>query len=582
MSDNNPMSPKNHQASEEMTPLVIFTPQFESKENVDLSFEAGQGLHANVNKNDVKANGCLISPKTIQNIKNYHQSHPTLEKLSKHDPEVQSLFEKHDTPRSILFLEDESAKKMVILYRDFSRDTVNLNILFESELPTPFNKWRFPSEKIPCLILDNNNKPKSFINSNKEIIPFFPEDYPREIIEIVNTSLMKETDSRAILLHSEHSLFEWLKSKGLLKGSILKESTKRLGAGRTTQGVKLAQDPLTKEWVAVKVMSVQESIKSTELGALKELGELYGSTTIGEKHYIAGKLHHGIHIDKFTETAAVQCPNDPQKNMLLIFNIMLSLATEMKRIHDKNRLHHDIHAANILVDATKQEVHFVDFGQSRNAKPGDGRLVEENQMISGILQALAYQAKINFLETLMQDQNKNLFYSSFCLPDKSDNFDLAPFIERLSNALNNKPIQIPKAKMEELEDLRKKSMQCLVMSIPEYYKLLEVENENRKTVNLLERRRWQYIDEESIILAIEDELYATDLLEKLPQTIEERNEIQAFRDKYLQKIRLSKNSIPLEFLKTQDATNIFVYYRIITECDNLLDKSKDLKPKHMP
>lgn len=562
-----------------MPSLTFSTEGLAIRATPELAFDAGQGLHAKVNKNDLNEQGRLLSLQTIKNIMDYHDAHPELPKLNKYNPEVQKLFAKHETPRSILFFEDHGKENsgMAVLYRDFSKDTVNLNLLFETEVPKDL--WsRAAREMIPCLMVDVNNKPTFFINDKSQKIPV-SDDYPLELIDVINTNIGKELNARKVVLQSEDRVFGWLKSKGVLKGRITKEQGGgRLGAGSTTEGggVKLAQDPLTKEWISVKVLLLKDFYKSRDRFALQELGELYGTVKVGEKGYIAGKLHHGMHVDEFLKCSAIKDLSNPRASIMLTLNIMQSLASEMQRIHDKGILHHDINPGNVLVDPYRQCVHFVDFGQCNSVKADDWRLLEESGMITQYLQALAFHPTNYLLEELVQERNKDLFYCLFCLPDKSDQFNFVPFIQRLSDALNNKSIQVPKEKMEELEDLRQKYIQQIAMSAKNYHALIEAENKKREDA-WSSRDACEYIAEESIAEKLTSELEkikANIDLDNIPENMDERNKVQAIRDKYLQAFNLIKNNRPVNSLTTQEVTDILVKYRIIEVCDARLDQSR--------
>lgn len=506
---------------------------------------------------------------------NLHVRPPTLKKLDKYNPEVQNLFSRQETPRSILFFEDDS---MAILYRDFSKDTVSLNWLFETEVPE--NLSSFPQKSVPCLIFDHNKKPKFFINSNKEKIPL-PDDYPSAQADITHANLEQKLDSREIILHSGDLVFEWLKSQKILKGSIKKQGEKRLGGGSTTVGgVKLAQNPVTKEWISVKRMSDADAAKTAELGVLRELGELRGVVAVGNKHYIAAKLHHGVHIDKFHASSDIRDLDNPLVSITQTLRIMLSLASETQKLHDKGILHHDINSGNILVDLHEQCVHFVDFGQSRSVKPGDWRISDENKVITGYLRALALGGPRKYLlEELVKENNKNLFFCLSCFPDADDKFDLLPFIQRLSDALNNKNIQLPKEKMAEPEEFRQKHIQQIAMSAENFHALITARNENNKNV-ISFKSKDDYISKQSVAKALKSELEeikANIDIENIPQNLDERNKVQIVRDKYLQEFNLIKNNIAIDSLKTREVTDIFVKYQIVKLCDEGLDKSSHLK-----
>lgn len=547
----------------------------------DPKAKAEQRLHVKINKQDLNEEGSLISSETIKKIMDYHQAHPKLKKLNKYNPEVQNLFAGHETPRSILFFAD----KMVILYRDFSKDTVTLNLLFETEVPQ--NLWKLHFYENLYVVVDQNKKPIFFINNNRERIPCTAQ-YSSELTDIINANMQHEPAAQKVILQSEHVVFKWLKSTGIIKRSIQKKEGK-LGSGSTTKGgVKLAQNPVTREWVAVKRLEFK--VVSTEESALRKLGEFYGDVTVDESRYIAGKLHHGIHIDKFDVYSFIK-EREPLNAITQIIKIMHSLARQIQRLHNLGILHHDINPGNFLVDSAMQCVHIVDFGQSRRVEPDDFRIKEENMLITQYLQSLAFWPKRYFLEELVKEHNKNLFFCLSYFPDKTDNFNLVPFIQRLDDTLNNRNIQAPKEKMDEFETRRKKHMEQIAMPLEDFYGLIKTKNEQNQLPPESVDKLKHVVSDRYIEIGLEQEfqnIKTRDIdLENVPKNVKERNKMQVLRDEYMRKLHCIKNNA-IDTLDRQTICEIFVKYQIVKICDvqlaqfTQLQKSSTVSPCRYP
>lgn len=142
--------------------------------------------------------------------------------------------------------------------------------------------------------------------------------------------------------------------------------------GNTTQGyVKLAQNLITGEWVAIKVIDktvacYEEEEVTNEIKCLKELGQLKGYAATKEKVYIAETLFSGTTVSNRLHHSAFikESQENPNNSIVIILNICINLMKTMESLHKKGIVHGDFHANNIMVEPITDKLNVIDFGHS--------------------------------------------------------------------------------------------------------------------------------------------------------------------------------------------------------------------------
>ncbi len=131
--------------------------------------------------------------------------------------------------------------------------------------------------------------------------------------------------------------------------------------------VKLAQNLLTKEFIAVKVIveniSEPASAIESESKILEKRKLLLGKQLRGKKHYLFMKLLPGIRVGDFgcylAESHITLSPRQQKLYLIALLKSQLSLMAD-------NIYHSDLHSGNILIDPLNWEANIVDFGMAQD------------------------------------------------------------------------------------------------------------------------------------------------------------------------------------------------------------------------
>jgi len=558
----------------------MYTPEFSGKEErkvkaEELQFNAGQSLHAKVNKHDLNKEGGLFSSGTLERIKAYHRERPEIKKLDKHDPNVRALFEKSETPRSIIFVEDE----MYVLYRDFSRDILNLSLLFEKELPK--NLEELSKDKLPCIVVDENKRFLYFINKQHKKIILTGSELTG-LDDLIKENIEKDINARKIVLASPNAIFERLKNAGFTKGNVQKGSQiLSEGRGDRSLGVKLALNVRTKKWVAVKKFSF-DSDNSAEEDALRSLKELLGTVTINKKRYCIIELHNGMTLDDFLKENPIIIDNkDPMKTIKETLALMLALAKELQRIHEQGFIHKDLHGGNILVEPEKLDVHLIDFGLSKKIKNlADGKIRQDTNVFIQILLVLAERLETALMPELLKEENKNLFLCLLALPDAET--DLSPYILRMTNVLKGQEVQFPKDDIDELEATRNAFIKQNNMT-PKNFNVLMIQTKEKKSDAYpgIEKDIEKHIKREKAL--IKRSTINIDI-DKPITTEGEKAKFEKEKDRVLDEFVKIKSHTLVEHLGSDILGRMLAKYQIIEMCDRRIQEfstllTDDQKPK---
>ena len=141
----------------------------------------------------------------------------------------------------------------------------------------------------------------------------------------------------------------------LYRGKEYEGVKRQLGEGGFGK-VKLAQDYLTNELVAVKVQLIShlpETVLQKEKAILQEMDHFKGSVQRSKKDYIVQELHYGSELESLvtegdlTDTTSV--------------NMLKQAAIELQKMHDGNLIHRDIKLENYIWDNEMSKCVLIDF-----------------------------------------------------------------------------------------------------------------------------------------------------------------------------------------------------------------------------
>jgi hypothetical protein len=215
-------------------------------------------------------------------------------------------------------------------------------------------------------------------------------------------------------------------------GQILGEG----GFGR----VKLGQNILTGEWVAVKIQSqFMQSLSQNENQILSDFKRFKGEARRESKYYSAQTLIYGSNLYEYLQ----QNPDTPFEKRLLI----AEKAAHLVDVFHDNYLHRDLKPENFIWDDEENELYLCDFGMSL-------RLDANQKSISGLSGSGTYLAP-----EIDESHKGNVYYTKksdmYALGKVFNSFfeETTPLPEDLENLIKNMTAHNPKDRMDSAKEV---------------------------------------------------------------------------------------------------------------------------------
>ncbi len=162
-------------------------------------------------------------------------------------------------------------------------------------------------------------------------------------------------------------------------GQIVSGAPEDIGEWVAVKIEKLKLDPL--ERAAEEIKGVGEREISKKVGLLK--GQVTRPSENPEEHikrYSALVLLKGHSLEYYLDPDN-QKRKEKEEKMITDFNekldMVIATLQNLKKLHDMNILHRDLHPGNFMYDPIKKEIVIIDFGGSAELKPGQTSVIEQ-------------------------------------------------------------------------------------------------------------------------------------------------------------------------------------------------------------